>query len=158
MFDLLEAGDLVAIWTYLTPRMAVIFICWAFVANFADFASGVSCAKALGEHIDSHGLRRTFRKIGDYYLVMLFFLLFDVLGGLFAWYTMPFASIVCSVGVIYIECRSVLENSRRKQAHAAELPEAVREIIQCATKENAVRIIKELADEAERKRKEEAEE
>jgi hypothetical protein len=148
MFELLESGTTTDLWTYLAPRMGVIFLCWAcaIAANFADFVSGVSCAKELGEHIDSHGLRRTFRKIGDYYLVMLFFLLFDILGGLFTWYNMPFASVLCAAGVIYIEGRSVVENSRRKKAHSGDLPEVVKKIIQCTSKGDAEKIIKALGE------------
>lgn len=143
MFELIEQGDMASLGAYLIVRMAVVLICWLFVvvANFADFISGVSCAKAIGEHIQSNGYRRTFQKIGDYYLVLVFFLLFDTLGFLFPFYKMPFASILCSVAIIAIECSSVIENSRKKKSHAADVPEKIKEIIECATKEKAAHII-----------------
>lgn len=128
--------------------MAVVLICWLFVviANFADFVSGVSCAKAIGEHVQSKGYRRTFQKIGDYYLVLVFFLLFDTLGFLFPFYQMPFASILCSIAIIAIECSSVIENSRKKKSHAADVPEEIKKIIECATKEKAFEILGEVSE------------
>ena len=146
MFELLEKQDMEAIVDYLLIRMAIVLVCWAFVfvANFVDFWSGRDTAKAIGERIDSKGYRRTFIKIGDYYRVLIFALLFDLIGSLFAFYKLPFASIIGSVSVIAIELKSVLENSRRKKSNAADVPEIVKKIIQCATTADGEKLLEEI--------------
>ena len=153
MFELLEKQDMEAILNYLLIRMAIVLICWAFVfvANFVDFWSGRNTARAIGEHIDSKGYRRTFIKIGDYYRVLIFALLFDLIGSLFTFYKLPFASLLGSISVIAIECASVLENSRRKKSHAAEVPEIIKKIIQCATTKDGEKILAEITEELKKK-------
>lgn len=138
-----------AIVDYLVIRMAIVMICWTFVfaANFLDFWSGRDTAKALGEKLNSQGYRRTFVKMGDYYRVLMFLLLFDLIGTLFPFYKLPFASILGSIAVIAIELISVLENSRRKKSSAAEIPELVKKIIQCATAKDGKAIIEEITNE-----------
>ena len=135
-----------AIACYLIVRMAIIMICWTFVfiANIIDFWSGRDTAKALGEPIDSKGYRRTFVKIGDYYRVLMFLLLFDLIGSLFEFYKLPFATLLGSVAVIAIELKSVIENSRRKKSHSAEIPQIIKEIIQCSTTAKGEEILKRI--------------
>lgn len=149
MFELIEDRNMEAIACYLIVRMAIVLICWAFVfcANILDFWSGRDTARALGEVIDSKGYRRTFVKIGDYYRVLMFLLLFDLIGTLFEFYKLPFATILGSVSVIAIELKSVIENSRRKKSHSAEIPEIIKEIIQCSTPGKGKEIIEKLIKE-----------
>lgn len=149
MFDLIEKQDMEAIASYLIVRMALVLICWTFVciANILDFWSGRDTAKALGEKIDSKGYRRTFVKIGDYYRVLIFLLLFDLIGSLFEFYKLPFATILGSIATIAIELKSVIENSRRKKSHSADLPEVIKKIIQCATVEDGNKILQEIGKE-----------
>lgn len=149
MFELIEDRKMEAIACYLIVRMAIVLICWAFVfcANILDFWSGRDTARALGEAIDSKGYRRTFVKIGDYYRVLMFLLLFDLIGTLFEFYKLPFATILGSVSVIAIELKSVIENSRRKKSHSAEIPEIIKEIIQCSTPGKGKEIIEKLIKE-----------
>lgn len=149
MFELIEDRNMEAIACYLIVRMAIVLICWAFVfcANILDFWSGRDTARALGEAIDSKGYRRTFVKIGDYYRVLMFLLLFDLIGTLFEFYKLPFATILGSVSVIAIELKSVIENSRRKKSHSAEIPEIIKEIIQCSTPGKGKEIIEKLIKE-----------
>ena len=156
MFELLEKQDMEAIVDYLLIRMAIVLICWAFVfvANFVDFWSGRDTAKAIGEHIDSKGYRRTFVKIGDYYRVLIFALLFDLIGSLFTFYKLPFVTMLGSISVIAIELASVIENSKRKKSHAAEVPDIIKKIIQCATTKDGEKILEEITKELNNKRHE----
>lgn len=142
-----------AIVNYLLIRMAIVLICWAFVfvANFVDFCSGRDTAKAIGEHIDSKGYRRTFVKIGDYYRVLIFALLFDIIGSLFTFYKLPFVTMLGSISVIAIELASVIENSKRKKSHAAEVPDIIKKIIQCATTKDGEKILEEITKELNKK-------
>lgn len=156
MFELLDQHRMNEIVDYLVIRMAIVMVCWTFVfaANFLDFWSGRDTAKALGEKIDSQGYRRTFVKIGDYYRVLIFLLLFDLIGSLFPFYTLPFASILGSIAVITIELISVIENSKRKKSHAGDIPEIVKKIVQCATSKDGEKILEEIRNELNTKKDE----
>lgn len=135
MLELLENENYLDLAFYIETRSAIIMVCWLFmiVACIIDFWSGTTTAKAIGEKLMSHGFRRTITKIGDYIRVMFFALMFDLLGGLFTFYKIPFSTILCTVAIIAIEGKSVIENSRRKKAHAADIPDIIKQIIQATT-------------------------
>ena len=115
-----------------------------------DFWSGTNTARALGKKLYSSGFRRTLSKLGDYWRVTVMFLFTDVIGSLFVWYTLPFATMLVTLAVIYIEGRSVWENAQAKKSQAAKLPKAIRDIIRCSTARDAEELlnkIKALTDE-----------
>lgn len=149
MLELIEQKNFDGLVFYIAIRTVIVLICWIFmvVANLIDFWSGTTTAKALGESLMSHGFRRTIVKVGDYVRVMLFALMFDMLGSLLSFYVIPFATILCTVAIIWIEGKSVIENSRRKKAHAADVPEIVKQIVQCATTEKGLEIFNKLQSE-----------
>lgn len=149
MLELIEQKNFDGLVFYIAIRIVIVLICWIFmvVANLIDFWSGTTTAKALGESLMSHGFRRTIVKVGDYVRVMLFALMFDMLGSLLSFYIIPFATILCTVAIIWIEGKSVIENSRRKKAHAADVPEIVKQIVQCATTEKGLEIFNKLQSE-----------
>jgi hypothetical protein len=153
MFELIEKQNMEAIVSYLIVRMAIVLLCWTFIfiANVVDFCSGRNTAKAIGEPIDSKGYRRTFTKIGDYYRVLIFALLFDLIGSLFSFYTLPFATILGSLAVIAIELSSVVENSRRKKSHAGDVPEMVKKIVQCTTTDKGKELLGQITKELSKK-------
>lgn len=149
MFDLIEANDMKGLISYALIRMLIVMACWSFVfvANMLDFVSGRNTAKALGEQINSKGYRKTFGKMADYYRVLTFAFLFDMIGSLLPWYRLPFATMVGSVAVIAIELLSVIENSRRKKSHAAEIPDMVKKIVQCTTAGKGKEILEQIKEE-----------
>lgn len=146
MLELIEAKNINALMFFIVIRVGIILVCWFFmvVSSIVDFWSGTTTAKALGQTLMSHGFRRTITKIGDYVRLMLFALMFDILGSLLSFYIVPFATILCTVAVIYIEGRSVVENSKRKKAHAADVPDIVKKIVQAATAEQGRKILNEI--------------
>ena len=146
MLELIEAKSIDALMFFIAIRVGIILVCWFFmvVSSIVDFWSGITTAKALGQALMSHGFRRTITKIGDYVRLMLFALMFDVLGSLLSFYIVPFATILCTVAIIYIECKSVVENSKRKKAHAANVPDIVKKIVQAATTEQGHEILNEI--------------
>lgn len=75
-----------------------------------DFMTGIRKARALNIPRDSHGLRRSFRKFADYGKVTGMLMLVDLLAISFGVYTLPYASGLSALGVIYTEYRSVREN------------------------------------------------
>lgn len=147
MLEMIENGRYDALAFYAMVRVIIILICWIFsvFANFIDFWSGTATAKALGQPLMSHGFRRTVTKIGDYVKVMMFALMFDVLGGLLSFYILPFASILCTLAVLYIEGKSVIENAKRRKTGAAGVPRVIEQIINAATKEQGIEVLTKIA-------------
>lgn len=146
MLELIEAKNTDALLFFVAIRIGIILVCWFFMlmSNIVDFWSGTTTAKALGQALMSHGFRRTVTKIGDYVRLMLFALMFDILGSLLSFYVVPFATILCTIAVIYIEGKSVIENSRRKKTHAASVPDIIKKIVQAATVEQGHEIFDEI--------------
>ena len=146
MLELIEAKNIDALMFFIAIRVGIILVCWFFmvVSSIVDFWSGTTTAKALGQALMSHGFRRTVTKIGDYVRLMLFALMFDILGSLLPFYIVPFATILCTIAVIYIEGKSVVENSKRKKAHAADVPDIIKKIVQAATVEQGHEILNEI--------------
>lgn len=150
MLELIEIKNADGLIFFIAVRASIILLCWFFMvaSSIVDFWSGITTAKSLGETIASHGFRRTITKIGDYVKLMLFALMFDILGSLLPFYIIPFATILCTAAIICIEGKSVIENSRRKKAHAADVPDMVKKIIQASTTEQSQKIINEIVTNA----------
>lgn len=149
MLRYIETRDIDGLLFYIAIRICIVLVCWIFMisACLIDFWSGTSTARAVGEPLKSHGFRRTVVKIGDYVRVMLFALMFDILGSFLSFYIIPFATILGTVAVMWIEGKSVIENSRRKKAHAADVPDVVKQIVQCATAEGGLEILNRIQSE-----------
>lgn len=147
MLELIEAKNFDGLTFFIAIRVGIILVCWIFMilSSIVDFWSGTTTAKALGQALMSHGFRKTITKIGDYVRLMLFALMFDILGSLLSFYIIPFATILYTVAVIYIEGKSVVENSKRKKAHAAEVPDIVKQIMQATTAEQGHEILDKIS-------------
>lgn len=148
MLELIENKEIEALIFFITIRIIIIVVCWIFstLACIVDFWSGTLTAKKLGEKLMSHGFRRTITKIGDYARVLMFAFMIDVLSSLLAFYVLPFATILCTLSVICIEGKSVIENSRRRKAHAADVPDMVRQIIQAVTTEDGNNVLNKIKE------------
>lgn len=148
MLELIEARDFNGLSFYVVIRICITLVCWLFVicSCLLDFWSGTNTARALGERLQSHGFRRTIIKIGDYWRVLIFALMFDILGAFLTFYILPFITILCTTAIICIEGKSVVENSGRKKAHAAEVPDMVKAIVEAATSEQGAEVLKKIAE------------
>lgn len=146
MLELIEAKNFDELMFFITVRVGIIIVCWLFatMACIVDFWSGTLTAKILGEKLMSHGFRRTIVKIGDYARVLMFTLMIDALGSLLSFYILPFATILCAIAVLLMEGKSVMENSKRRKAHAADVPDIVKKIVQAATAEQGHEILNEI--------------
>lgn len=124
--------------------ITVIFICCVIVivACFIDLWTGVDAARTNKEKIRSKALRRTVAKILDYLRVVIFGVLIDVLGLTFPWYAIPYCAIICTLGILVIEGKSVLENFQKKKSSAAKVVDAIETIVNCTDNETAERIIR----------------
>lgn len=148
MLELIEAKDLEALMFFITVRVVIMVICWIFstIACIVDFWSGTSTAKILGEKLMSHGFRRTVVKIGDYARVLMFAFMVDALGSLLSFYILPFATMLCALAILCIEGKSVLENSKRRKAHAGDVPDMIKQIIQAATAEQGNEVFNKIVN------------
>lgn len=146
MLELIEAKNFDELMFFITVRVGIIIVCWLFatMACIVDFWSGTLTAKILGEKLMSHGFRRTIVKIGDYARVLTFTFMIDALGSLLSFYILPFTTILCAIAVLLIEGKSVMENSKRRKAHAADVPDIVRQIVQATTAEQGHEILNEI--------------
>ena len=123
--------------------ITIIFICCIMIifAVLLDLNTGINAAKKAKEKIKSRILRRTVTKIVDYYRVLFFGVMVDVLGLCFPWYDIPYLAIVVTLGIICVEAKSVLENYQKSKSAARDLPDMIMQIIKCADKEDAAKIV-----------------
>jgi len=112
-------------------ELVLIVICWLMMvlAVLIDLWAGVSRAKKCGEKLKSNKFRRTVNKISEYWSVMLFGLFIDVFLFAIIPYYVPLGSFIFSIACCGIEAKSVIENLRRKNSAAAEVPSAVLQIL-----------------------------
>lgn len=148
MLELIETKNIDDLMFFIAVRICIVLVCWLFMifACLVDFWSGITTAKALGEKLMSHGFRRTIIKVGDYVRILLFALMFDMLGSFLSFYKIPFATILCTIAIMLIEGRSVIENSRRKKAHAADVPDMVKQIIQAVTTQQGHEVLEKIVN------------
>jgi membrane protein required for beta-lactamase induction len=128
--------------------MTLIFICAIAIllAVLIDLSTGVERAKKCKEKIRSHILRRTISKVVDYYRLLFFGVIIDVLGLAFVWYNMPYCAVLVAVGVVLIEAKSVLENYQKMKSAARDMPDVVKQIIEAVTDKDANKVIELIKD------------
>ena len=131
----------------------VLFTCCIFivVSSFVDMWSGIDAARVNKEKIDSKRLRRTVANVVDYFRVLIFGTMVDVLGLFISWYVGPYCMILITMGIICIEGRSVLENSRKKKSHAADVADMAQKIVKCISSKDAEDLIEQIKTKVERK-------
>lgn len=137
--------------------ITIIFMCCILViaACFIDLWTGIDAARKNKERIRSKALRRTVVKILDYLRVIMFGVLIDVLGLSFTWYVIPYCAIICTLGILVIEGKSVLENFQKKKSSAAQVADIIEAIIDATDNETAEKIIKAIKSDGELRKKKE---
>lgn len=145
-----EHGSEQPLRAFIALRVGVVMACWMFVmlSVLIDFWSGTSTAKAIGEPLLSKGFRKSVEKFGDYFKILLFALMFDALGTCFLhFYYVPIMTLLTTISIMFIEGKSVIENSRRKKAHAADVPDMVKRIVKAVTTKQGIAILEEMSQE-----------
>lgn len=125
-------------------------------ACFIDLWTGIDAARKNKEKIRSKALRRTITKILDYLRVIMFGVLIDILGLTFTWYLMPYCVVICTLGILIIEGKSVLENFNKKKSSAAQVAEMAEKIVECFDNETAEKIIKAIKSDGDLRKVEKA--
>lgn len=128
--------------------VTIIFLCCVLVivACLIDLWTGIDAARKNRERISSKALRRTVAKVLDYLRVIIFGVLIDILGLAFPWYAIPYLAIICTLGILVIEGKSVLENFQKKKSSAAQIVDVIETIVNCTDNETAEKIIKAIKD------------
>lgn len=128
--------------------ITIIFMCCMLViaACLIDLWTGIDAAKKNKEKIRSKSLRRTVTKMLDYLRVIVFGVLIDILGLAFPWYVIPYLAVICTLGILVIEGKSVLENFHKKKSSAAQVVDIIEAIVEAADNETAEKIIKAIKD------------
>ena len=111
------------------------------LACLIDLWTGIDAARKNKEKIRSKALRQTVVKILDYLRVIMFAVLIDILGLTFTWYLMPYCCVVCTLGFLVIEGKSVLENFQKKKSSAAQVVDIISTIVECTDHDTAEKII-----------------
>ena len=128
--------------------VTIIFMCCILIiaACLIDLWTGIDAAKKNRERIRSKALRRTVAKVIDYLRVVVFGVLVDVLGLAFPWYSIPYFAIICALGILVIEGKSVLENLQKKRSSAAQVVNIIQAIVEATDNDTAEKIIKAIKD------------
>lgn len=128
--------------------ITIIFMCCMLViaACLIDLWTGIDAAKKNKEKIRSKSLRRTVTKMLDYLRVIVFGVLIDILGLAFPWYVIPYLAVICTLGILIIEGKSVLENFHKKKSSAAQVVDIIQAIVEAADNDTAEKIIKAIKD------------
>ena len=82
----------------------------------------------------------------DYYRLLFFGILIDVLGLAFVWYNLPYCAVLVAVGVVLIECKSVIENYKKMKSPASKVPEAMNDAVDAITSKNVKELIDNVTD------------
>ncbi|MCM1077871.1 MAG: phage holin family protein [Bacteroidales bacterium] len=130
-------------------HMVLTFVCWLvlLIAVAVDMWDGIRTARAIGERISSNSLRKTVTKYTDYWRLLIFGALFDMLGCIFTWYQYPYVTLLITAGILTIEFRSMLEHSTKRKDHINEIPEIVNDIIHCVSHKDAEDIVRKIKGE-----------
>lgn len=111
----------------LYQKIELVLIMWIIVllAIIIDLFSGLHKAKILGEIHTSYGFRRTVTKIVQYYGLMCFAFMFDILSSLLL--PLPYFTMLASFFLVFIEAKSVFEKAREKDRR--KMTESIKDLI-----------------------------
>ena len=87
----------------------------------------------------------------DYYRLLFFGILIDVLGLTFTWYNMPYCAVLVAVGVVLIEFKSVIENYKKMKSPASKVPDAMTDAVDAVASKDAEKMIELIKDNDKRK-------
>ena len=135
--------------------ITIMFLCFVLVlfSVVIDLFTGVQAARKCKEKLQSHILRRTVNKVISYLTVVFFGIFIDILGLCFPWYAIPYCCILCTLGVILIEGKSVIENHAKAKNPAAHVAETVLDIAEKLGKYDNLDSLKQALEILEKSRK-----
>lgn len=111
----------------LYSKLELVLITWLIVliAIIIDLFAGLRKASQLGELHTSEGFKRTVTKVTQYYGLMCFALMFDILSSLV--FPLPYFTMLASFFLVFIEGKSVFEKAHEKDRRKAH--ESIKDLI-----------------------------
>ena len=137
----------------LYQKIELELIMWIIVliAIIIDLISGLRKASQLGELHTSYGFRRTVTKMVQYYGLLSFAFMFDVLSSMVL--PMPYFTMLASFFLVFIEAKSVLEKAHEKDRR--KMNKSIKELaVLLEHKDDVLKGITELLKEKEDKENE----
>lgn len=138
----------------LTTKLELVMIMWIIVliAIVIDLISGLRKATLLGEIHTSYGFRRTVSKMVQYYGLLCFAFMFDVLSSIIL--PLSYFSMLASFFLVFIEAKSVLEKAQDKDRR--KINENLKDlIILIENKDNLLKGVSEILEKSENTQTEE---
>lgn len=138
----------------LTTKLQLVLIMWIIVliSIVIDLISGLHKATLLGEIHTSYGFRRTVSKMVQYYGLLCFAFMFDVLSSLVL--PLPYFSMLASFFLVFIEAKSVLEKAQDKDRR--KMNESLKDLITLIdNKDDLLKGVAEILKKSENTKKEE---
>lgn len=136
----------------LYQKIELELIMWIIVliAIIIDLISGLRKASQLGELHTSYGFRRTVSKMVQYYGLLSFAFMFDVLSSMVL--PMPYFTMLASFFLVFIEAKSVLEKAKDKDRR--KMNESIKDLaILFENKDDLLKGVAELLKNSENKQK-----
>lgn len=108
-------------------KLELVFAMWiiVLVAIIIDLISGLRKASQLGEIHTSYGFRRTVSKLIQYYAVLCFAFMFDLIASFFV--PLPYFTFLATFFLVFIEAKSVFEKGQDKDRR--KMKDSARELI-----------------------------
>lgn len=99
----------------LESKLILVLIMWFIVllAIIIDLVAGVRKAMQLDEARTSQGFKRTVTKLMQYYGLLSFALMFDILASIVE--PLPYITALASIFLVFIEAKSVYEKAEEKE-------------------------------------------
>lgn len=127
----------------LSTKLELVMIMWIIVliAIIIDLISGLRKATVLGEIHTSYGFRRTVSKMVQYYGLLCFAFMFDVLSSLVL--PLSYFSMLASFFLVFIEAKSVFEKAQDKDRR--KINESIKDlVILIENKDNLLKGVSEI--------------
>ncbi len=111
----------------LSTKLELVMIMWIIVliAIIIDLISGLQKATLLGEIHTSYGFRRTVSKMVQYYGLLCFAFMFDILSSLVL--PLSYFSLLASFFLVFIEAKSVFEKAQDKDRR--RINESIKDLV-----------------------------
>lgn len=110
----------------LSMILAVFYGC-VLIAVLIDLWSGIDKAVRTRVMRTSFGFRKTIKKIQDYFFVLMLFTTADIVASI--WFNLPFFTAIGTIGMIFVEARSVYENKKGLNKGIKDLPDVLLTIL-----------------------------
>lgn len=94
-------------------------------AVVVDLTDALYTARRLGQPVKSHRLRATVAKLSEYWRLVFAGFLADTVALITPVYTLPFISMVITLGVVWVEIRSLYEHAQKRKSNIVRIPDTL---------------------------------